>query len=317
MNRQRIWLVLMAWVVSVSLGCGGCETRWEKQLAEPQTKQEPVWEVLDTPLEPVPLRHDNRLMELAGEVDIGNRYMAAVKVTALSGGEEVLACSGAAISPRVVLTAGHCVCTRKRAVPLDSGSHAMIDASTCSEAAKVETVFYKPPVEEGTRSSGSLGKLHHGRVQPHPALRILLDAQGRVSSSRADLALIILSKPLESPGLPLADQEVRVGDSVIIVGHEYDEVIDVFGGERRSSKNEIIRLMTADDERVLIQQPGDHRYRQDSGGPCVRQGAKGPMLVGISSRWLGEGAAFTSIHGYRGWLRNAVQRAETADSVPR
>jgi hypothetical protein len=193
----------------------------------------------------------------------------------------------------------------------------MIDASACSEAAKVETVFYKPPVEEGTRSSGSLGKIYAGRVQPHPTLRILLDAQGRILSSRADLALIILSKPLESPGLPLADEEVRVGDSIIIVGHEYDEVVDVFGGERRSSRNEIARLMTAEDERVLIQQPGGHRYRQDSGGPCVHQGEKGPMLVGISSRWLGEGAAFTSIHNYRGWLRDAVQRAETADTVPR
>jgi hypothetical protein len=145
----------------------------------------------------------------------------------------------------------------------------------------------------------------------------LLDAQGRVSFSRADLALIILSKPLESPGVPLADEEVRLRDSIIIVGHGYDEAADVFGAERRSSMNEITRLVTPEDERILIHQPGGHRYRQDSGGPCLRQGTKGPVLVGISSRWLGEGAACTSIHGYQGWLRDAVQRAETADPVQR
>jgi V8-like Glu-specific endopeptidase len=64
-------------------------------------------------------------MELAGEMDTRNRYMAAVKVTALSGEEEVMACSGAAISRQVVLTAGHCVCTRKQAVSPASGNAAL------------------------------------------------------------------------------------------------------------------------------------------------------------------------------------------------
>jgi hypothetical protein len=153
--------------------------------------------------------------------------------------------------------------------------------------------------------------MHEGRVLPHPALSVVLDSRGHVSSSHADLALIFLSTPVEFAGLPLAGEEVRVGDSVIIVGHGYDEVEGVFGWERRVSLNQVSRLGMAEDERVLIHQPGGHRYRQDSGGPCLRQGAKGPELVGISSRWLGEGAAFTSIHDYRGWLREAIQRAET------
>jgi hypothetical protein len=81
--------------------------------------------------------------------------------------------------------------------------------------------------------------------------------------------------------------------------------------------NRVIRLTTAADDRILIDQPGGHRYREDSGGPCLRQGAAGPMLVGISSRWLGKGAAFTSIHGYQAWLRDAVRRGETAGPVQR
>jgi hypothetical protein len=317
MTRQGAWLVLTAWMVQVLLGCGGCEARSGHPSAEIPTDPEPEWEVLKISLEQDPPRQGNRLIELSGEVDVGNRYVAAVKVTALSGEEEVRACSGAAISRRVVLTSGHCVCLRKQNMAPDSAGAVIIDASACSEAANVETVSYKPPIEEGTQSSGSLGKTYHGKVQPHPMLQIVLDAQGRVSSSRADLALIILSKPLELPAFPLADEEVRVGDSVIIVGYGYDEVVDVHGAARRSSMNEVTRLVTPEDERILIRQPGGHRYRQDSGGPCLRPEAKGSRLVGIASRWLGEGAAFTSIHAYRDWLRKAVQRAETADPAQR
>jgi hypothetical protein len=120
-----------------------------------------------------------------------------------------------------------------------------------------------------------------------------------------------MSSPVEFAGLPLAKEAVRLGEAVIIVGHGYDEVDGIFGWERRFSLNQVSRLAMAEDERILIQQPGGHRYRQDSGGPCLRQGTKEPELVGISSRWLGEGAAFTSIHGYQDWLREEIRQAAT------
>ena len=148
-------------------------------------------------------------------------------------------------------------------------------------------------------------------------MRVVLDEQGRVMSSRADLALILLSKPLAFPGVPLANKEIRMGDSIVIAGYEYDEGTDVFGRERRFSLNKVTRLATVEDERVLILQPGGHHYRQDSGGPCLRYGAKGVELVGISGRWLGEGAAFMGLQAYRGWLSDAIQRAEAATTPPR
>jgi hypothetical protein len=274
--------------------------------------EEPEVIGIDVPMKPEFLRLDHRLMELAGEVDFENRYRAAVMVSSTLGEEGVLRCSGTAISRNVVLTAGHCVCRRRQG----TGGKTVIDVSACLEAAEVETVFYKPPVEEGTRSSGSRGTIHHGRVRPHPAFKAVLDEQGRVVFSHADLALVILNKPLEFPGVPLAEGKAQVGDSIVIVGHEYDEVEAVFGGERRFSMNTITRLGTAEDERVLVRQPGGHRYRQDSGGPCLREETRGPMLVGISSRWLGEGAAFTSTHRYQDWLRDNIQRAEAGGAIP-
>jgi len=317
MARQRTWLVLAAWAVGVSLGCNGCEERGRDEPTRVSANEEPEMIGIDVPMKPEFLRLDHRLMELGGEVDFENRYQAAVMVSAVLSQGEVLRCSGAAISRHVVLTAGHCVCKRKQGEPHGSGGQTVVDASACLEAVEVETVIYKPPVEEGTPSSGSTGKIYQGRAQPHPALRIMLDERGRVSSSHADLAIIVLSKPLESRGLPLSDEKVGVGDPVIIVGHEYDEIVDVFGGERRFSMNTITRRTTVEDERFLIEQPQGHRYRQDSGGPCLRPEAKGSALVGVSGRWLGEGAACTSIQGYQGWLRENIRKAEAKDSIRR
>jgi hypothetical protein len=308
-GMTRLWAepLLVLWAVMTASGCGGCEPRTSPKPANRQEKQEPEKVPLDVPLEPQFLRLDHRLIELAGELDFTNRYLAAVKVTAMEGEDERMRCGGAVISPRVVLTAGHCVCRQRH---LEHKGQTVITGSACYDKAQVETLFYGSETVEGATLRSSRGTTHEGRVQPHPALRIVLNSQGRVSSSHADLALIYLSTPVEFTGLPLADEDVRPGETVVIAGHGYDEVEGVFGWERRFSQNQVSQLETREDERVLIQQPGGHRYRQDSGGPCLRQGAKGPELVGISSRWLGEGAAFTSIHGYLDWLRDAIRRAE-------
>ncbi|WP_224242950.1 trypsin-like peptidase domain-containing protein [Hyalangium gracile] len=317
MNRQRAWLFLVAWGAMAVLSCGRCEARGgERSAAEPG---KPGLEAMaiDPSAEPEFLRLDPRLIELAGEVDTGNRYLSAVMISAIAGEQEKTWCSGVALSRHLVLTSGHCVCPRRLAGEAESGGRSLIDTLACFETAKVGALAYLQTVEQGIQSAGSRTTLRHGTVRPHPALKIVLDEQGRVLSTRADFALIRLSKPLEFSGMPLADHEVRVGDVVTIVGYGYDEVERVSGSERRFTRNKVQRLATAEDERVLIEQPGGHRYRQDSGGPCLRQTTTGPELVGISSRWLGDGAAFTSIQGYQGWLREELRHAEAADPSPK
>lgn len=261
------------------------------------------------------LRLDDRRVALAGEIDDGNRYLATVRVTALSGEQRVMMCSGAALSRHVVLTAGHCVCPLQHGVSGTSQGQALIDGSSCVTSAEVEMILYEPPSKVRGSIGGSSTASSLGTVRPHPELKVMVDGEHHVQASHADLALIVLSEPLEAPGLPLSNEDVRMGDTILIVGHGYDEVSNVFGFERRFSMNTVTRLASPEDERVLILQPGGHRYRQDSGGPCLRQGEHGPEIVGIASRWLGEGAAFTSTYAYRRWLHDEVRNAEAAASM--
>ncbi|KFE65371.1 hypothetical protein DB31_1487 [Hyalangium minutum] len=132
-------------------------------------------------------------------------------------------------------------------------------------------------------------------------------------SSTADLALILLEEPLTGAfrPVPLAAKEVELNDFVTIVGYGYDEIADGFNGDRRFSKNKVKEFASAGQGRVLIEQPGRQAYRLDSGGPCLREGPQGATLAGVSSRHLGQGAAFTSVVPYRTWLHTQMQRLDT------
>ena len=250
---------------------------------------------------------DEHVFELAGPIDVENHYPSAVMVTTPLG-STVLRCSGAIIHPRMVLTAGHCVCERHPSSSAEGPVLALIDSSACASSSTVTTVAYKPPRKLDSDRRGATGK-----ILPHPALHIALGAQDEVLSSTADLAVILLDEPLGEAFRPvlLAESEVTPNDIVTIVGYGYDEIEDGFNGDRRFSKNKVQAFAASGQGRVLIEQPGRHTYRLDSGGPCLREGSGGATLTGVSSRNLGQGAAFTSIVPYRNWLRAQMQRLDT------
>lgn len=159
---------------------------------------------------------------------------------------------------------------------------------------------------------GSRGRYQPGAVRPHPELKVLLDAQGLVMSSHADLALVVLEHAAEPPyrPFPLATTAVQLQESITLVGSGYDETAHAYDGERRFSRNKVTAVLPSGSGNMRIEQPEGHHYRGDSGGPCLREGPEGPMLVGISSRNLGGGETFTSIHEYRAWLQDEIRLAE-------
>ncbi|HVG61646.1 MAG TPA: trypsin-like serine protease [Hyalangium sp.] len=252
-----------------------------------------------------------RLMELAGRVDTTNRYPSGVLVTVEFGQDRRGVCSGAVISRWLVLTAGHCVC-RSRSVTSEPGSpREIIDNSACAKTATVQTMLYESAVLMVDTEVPVLRDYLEGEVRPHPELRVLLD-EGQVASSHADLAVIILKKPLGTRfrPLPLADSEVELNETLVITGSGYDELSRRYDGERRYSRNRVTEILSSREGRMRIEQPGGHHYKGDSGGPCLREGPGGVVLAGVSSRNLGEGEAITSIYEYRDWLLDEIQHAE-------
>jgi hypothetical protein len=94
-------------------------------------------------LEPEELFPQGLLLAVPGQVDEKNEYLPAVKVSSViidpSRKKHFKPCSGVLIHPRVVITAGHCVCLERSPTPQDGLPSKGLASRKAAERASVVT----------------------------------------------------------------------------------------------------------------------------------------------------------------------------------
>jgi hypothetical protein len=255
---------------------------------------------------------DERIELSDGVEDVKNQFAFVVMVKASVEAAETLKCTGVFISPRLVLTAGHCVCARHKFAGAGSEPKFVIDGSACAEEAEVTTITYHPLREDSAAPPGFQAKTYRAKVSVHPALKVLLDEQSLVLSSNADLAVALLDEPVETPFLPvrLADSEVRLGEIILMAGYGLDATTDLLHGVRRSGQKEVKRLPEDGGDEMLFAASRES-FATGSGEACLRHESTGLSLVGLSGKAVGSMPGCTSLHMHREWLEVEVQRSRT------
>ena len=258
------------------------------------------------PIEILP--SDNERLEAAGTRDFRNKYSSAVMVTT-KGPLEVAECSGVMVSPRLVLTAGHCVCVPKISDAAREVKATSIDGATCTGQATVITLLYG--TVRNMRVADFKVRVYAGTIRPHPDLQVVFDNSGTALSARADLALIFLDEPVEDdiPSAMLADTEVRADESLVMVGYGYDKNTGGIYGARYFRTNKLASRQEPSNGRFIYEQQGPYVYNGFSGGPCFREQKTGRWLVGISSLGTDKELAFNSTIFFGAWIRSEIQRS--------
>jgi hypothetical protein len=156
MTRQP-WL-LLALPLALALSCDGCSGKGTSvQHASPAPEKLEDFESF-----PV----DERMLIRDGLEDSTNRYSSTVMVTASTPSGKVQ-CNGVIIAPRLVLTAGHCVCRRGKVTPSEDKVKTVIDSSGCEEDATVTTILYNPATEPLELVMGARYDKHGGNMPEH------------------------------------------------------------------------------------------------------------------------------------------------------
>jgi hypothetical protein len=242
----------------------------------------------------------------AGTMDVTNRYASTLMITA-DAQARVPACSGVAINPQLVLTAASCVCSPPDAV--------------CAKRSFVTTVLYGAVGAKDFKEATTEKRYHsyEGEVRPHPDFKISLDGQGSTQSSRADLAVILLDKPIEEAleYVPLAKTEIQADEFLIMSGYAQPGPFGgVPGGIRYFRRNKVVDVLQTPQGKAAYAQQGAFIYNGFRGGPCFREAGSRRWLVGIASPGSDKELSFTTVYAFRDWLLDEARHAADAATLP-
>jgi Trypsin-like peptidase domain len=254
-----------------------------------------------------------RLRQLAGEMDVKNRYASTVMLS-LKDPRELPDCSGILLEPRLVLTAASCLCALQARPPGDAREETRADASSCAKRVFATSVIYGEVGHSKLKELTTQMRFRtvEGSVRPHPALELVLNARGYVVRGRADLALILLDDPLEvkSSEVLLAHEPVREGEFLVMAGYGHDAAVGGFYGARYFRKNRVVGVPSSEAERILYEQQGLYAYNGFDGGPCFREEGARRWLVGVASVRVGQPLECASTTAYLDWVRAEMTRAQ-------
>jgi hypothetical protein len=256
---------------------------------------------------------DNSLLRFAGEMDVKNRYASTVMLS-LKDPMALPDCSGLLLAPRLVLTAGSCVCGLSTVPPQggDGGSRAA--ASSCEERILVTAIVYGQVGNPKRKELTTDMQFHTvaGTVRPHPELELILGKRGGLVGSRADLAVILLDEPMDEEWteVALARNEVQKGESLIMAGYGHDELVGGCHGVRYFRRNKVLEVRSSKGDRILYEQQGAAAYNGYDGGPCLREEGERRELVGVASARAQGELVCTSTTAHRDWLLTELRRAQ-------